>query len=95
VERERERERNKAKERKETFECVCVCFSSRKERVRRIIYGGETKKERKRTTPTFPRAKSAPSKNNITPNNIKSPPNVVSATPISEINQNKNKTDQR
>ena len=35
--------------------------------------------------PTFPRAKSAPSKKSITPSNIKSPPNVVSATPISEI----------
>jgi len=90
-ERERETRQKKGKRRLN----VCVCLPSRKERVRRIIYGGETKKERQRTTPTFPRAKSAPSKNNITPNNIKSPPNVVSATPISEINQNKNKTDQR
>lgn len=93
MERERERETRQKKGKRRLN--VCVCLSSRKERVRRIIYGGETKKERKRTTPTFPRAKSAPSKNNITPNNIKSPPNVVSATPISEINQNKNKTDQR
>ena len=40
---------------------------------------------RGRKLPTFPRAKSAPSKKSITPSNIKSPPNVVSATPISEI----------
>ena len=93
MERERERETRQKKGKRRLN--VCVCLPSRKERVRRIIYGGETKKERQRTTPTFPRAKSAPSKNNITPNNIKSPPNVVSATPISEINQNKNKTDQR
>jgi len=61
----------------------------------RMIYGETKKEKKKRTTPTFPRAKSAPSKNNITPSNIKSPPNVVSTTPISEINKNKNKSDQR
>jgi len=62
-----------------------------------MIRRNEAEERKKRTTPTFPRASSAPSKNNITPSSIKSPPNVVSATPISEIhkNKNKNKTDQK
>jgi len=45
---------------------------------------------RGRKSPTFPRAKSAPSKKSITPSNIKSPPNVVSATPISEVKKKPN-----
>ena len=60
-----------------------------------MIRRNEAEERKKRTTPTFPRASSAPSKNNITPSSIKSPPNVVSATPISEIHKNKNKTDQK